>query len=161
VLYLILTFRLRSVIFLDKNIISNGMILTSISPVEYAYSCNVTEKSDVYSFGVVLLELVTGKQPIEPEFGDSKDIVYWISQKICSQQDAFEVLDSRISKSFEEQMIQVLKIPVHCTYKVPAVRPNMREVVQMLVDADPCSSSFKTTHKEGTQKNATLGIGIP
>ncbi|KAH9330520.1 hypothetical protein KI387_002628 [Taxus chinensis] len=128
---------------------------------EYAYSCNVTEKSDVYSFGVVLLELVTGKQPIEPEFGDSKDIVSWISQRICSQQDAFELLDSRISKSFEEQMIQVLKIAVRCTYKVPAVRPNMREVVQMLLDADPCSSSFKTTHKEGTEKNATLGIGIP
>eukprot|EP00253_Pinus_taeda_P012251 PITA_12251 len=81
---------------------------------EYARSLNDTEKSDVYSFGVVLLELVTGKQPIEPGFGENKDIVHWISQKIRSQNDALEVLDSRTCKSFQEEMIRVLKIAVHC-----------------------------------------------
>ncbi|GLJ17335.1 hypothetical protein SUGI_0301000 [Cryptomeria japonica] len=113
---------------------------------ENAYCFDVTEKSDVYSFGVVLLELVTGKEPIEPEFGDSKDIVYWISHKI-GQQDTFEVLDPRISKSFEEEMFQFLKIAIRCTCKLPALRPTMREVVQMLLDVDPCTTSLKTTQK--------------
>ncbi|GLJ07058.1 hypothetical protein SUGI_0056730 [Cryptomeria japonica] len=122
---------------------------------EYAHSFEVTEKSDIYSFGVVLLELVTGKKPVEPEFGESKDIVFWISRKICSQQDAFEVLDSRISKHFEEAMVKVLKIAVRCTLKLPALRPTMREVVQMLVNAEPCSSNSKTT-----QKNATMDFGM-
>ncbi|KAK1287843.1 Leucine-rich repeat receptor-like serine/threonine-protein kinase BAM1 [Acorus calamus] len=44
---------------------------------ELAYSTKVTKKSDVYSFGVVLLELVTGRGPIEPDYGNGKDIVYW------------------------------------------------------------------------------------
>eukprot|EP00253_Pinus_taeda_P010240 PITA_10240 len=111
---------------------------------ECAYSLNVTEKSDVYSFGVVLLELVTGNQPIEPEFGENKDIVYWVSHKICSQKDAFEVLDSNICKSFQEEMIKVLKIALHCTYNQPALRPTMREVVHLLLDADPCNINFRS-----------------
>ncbi|KAM0012393.1 putative non-specific serine/threonine protein kinase [Helianthus debilis subsp. tardiflorus] len=29
----------------------------------------MTEKSDIYSTGVVLIELVTRRKPVEPEFG--------------------------------------------------------------------------------------------
>jgi len=105
---------------------------------EYAYSLKVTVKSDVYSFGVVLLELITGRRPIEPEFGENNDIVSWTSGKIYEREDAIVVLDSNISKSFKKEMIQVLKIAVSCTNKLPALRPSMREVVQMLLDADPC-----------------------
>ncbi|KAL5988356.1 hypothetical protein ACLOJK_036120 [Asimina triloba] len=53
---------------------------------EYAYTLKVNEKSDVYSFGVVLLELVTGKQPIDEAcFGESKDIVRWVSDVVASK----------------------------------------------------------------------------
>lgn len=110
---------------------------------EYAYSLKVTEKSDVYSVGVVLLELITGRGPIETEFGENKNIVSWTSGKILKSEDLIAVLDSKISKSFKDQMIQVLKIAVSCTHKLPALRPSMREVVQMLLDADPCKLQVK------------------
>jgi serine/threonine protein kinase len=42
---------------------------------EYGYTLNVNKKSDIYSFGVVILELVTGSRPIDPEFGENKDLV--------------------------------------------------------------------------------------
>ncbi|KAB1201090.1 Receptor-like protein kinase HSL1 [Morella rubra] len=45
---------------------------------EYAYTLRVNEKSDIYSFGVVVLELVTGRLPVDPEFGE-KDLVKWVS----------------------------------------------------------------------------------
>ncbi|GLJ17330.1 hypothetical protein SUGI_0300900 [Cryptomeria japonica] len=128
---------------------------------EYAYSLKVTERSDIYSFGVVLLELVTGKKPTEPEFGENKDIVYWVSRNICTQEGVFKVLDSRISKSYQEEMIQVLKIAVHCTYKLPALRPSMREVVNMLLDADPCSGNFKSQQKEKVLKLKPCVIDMP
>lgn len=32
---------------------------------EYASSGKLTERSDVYSFGVVLLELITGRKPVD------------------------------------------------------------------------------------------------
>ncbi|KAL5776309.1 hypothetical protein ACOSP7_009235 [Xanthoceras sorbifolium] len=118
---------------------------------ELAYTLKVTEKSDVYSFGVVLLELVTGRSPVEEEYGDAKDIVYWVSTHLNDRENVLKVLDDELaSESNQEDMIKVLKIAVLCTSKLPTLRPSMRDVVKMLVDADPCSyrspdsSSYKT-----------------
>nr|XP_010930577.1 receptor protein-tyrosine kinase CEPR2 [Elaeis guineensis]XP_010930578.1 receptor protein-tyrosine kinase CEPR2 [Elaeis guineensis]XP_019708443.1 receptor protein-tyrosine kinase CEPR2 [Elaeis guineensis]XP_019708444.1 receptor protein-tyrosine kinase CEPR2 [Elaeis guineensis] len=105
---------------------------------ELAYSLKITEKSDVYSFGVVLLELLTGHSPIEPQFGEGKDIVYWVSTHLNGQKVA-EVLDPMVSTSAEDDMMKVLKIAILCTTKLPTLRPTMREVVKMLIDADPCT----------------------
>ncbi|WOL14269.1 receptor-like protein kinase HSL1 [Canna indica] len=109
---------------------------------ELAYSAKVTEKSDVYSFGVVLLELLTGCGPVEPHFGEGKDIVYWVSAHL-DQQSVSEVLDSRVLSSEEDCMMKVLKVAVLCTTKLPNLRPTMREVVNMLIDADPCNAPTK------------------
>lgn len=110
---------------------------------ELAYSFKATEKSDVYSFGVVLLELATGLRPVEEEFGEGKDIVDYVLFKI--QQDGRNlrnVLDKQgLSSNEEESMIKILKMGLLCTTKLPSLRPNMREVVRKLEDADPCVSN--------------------
>eukprot|EP00268_Persea_americana_P056494 TRINITY_DN6671_c0_g1_i3.p1 TRINITY_DN6671_c0_g1~~TRINITY_DN6671_c0_g1_i3.p1 ORF type:complete len:966 (-),score=205.83 TRINITY_DN6671_c0_g1_i3:284-3181(-) len=105
---------------------------------ELAYSLKVTEKSDVYSFGVVLLEIVTGKKPIESEYGEGKDIVNWVSTHLNDRKDIVELLDRRVSLHNEDEMMKVLKVALLCTTKLPSVRPTMREVVKMLIDVDPC-----------------------
>lgn len=105
-----------------------------------AYTLKVTEKSDVYSFGVVLLELITGRRPIDEAYGEGKDIVYWVWKHLNDRENVLKVLDSKIrSESVQEDMIKVLKIAILCTTKLPNLRPNMREVVKLLVDADPCN----------------------
>ena len=105
---------------------------------EYAYSSKTTTKCDVYSFGIVLMELITGKKPVEAEFGENKNIIYWVSNKVDTKEGAMEVLDKRVSASFKDEMIQVLRIAIRCTYKNPALRPTMKEVAQLLIEADPC-----------------------
>lgn len=49
---------------------------------EYASSGKLTGKSDVYSFGVVLLELITGRKPVDQSqpLGD-ESLVEWVSSK--------------------------------------------------------------------------------
>ncbi|KAF5445614.1 hypothetical protein F2P56_034656 [Juglans regia] len=106
---------------------------------EYAYTSKATTKCDVYSFGVVLMELITGKKPVEPEFGESKNIIYWVSKNVDTKEGALEVLDKRLSELFQDEMIKVLLIAIRCTYKAAALRPTMKEVVQLLIDADPCA----------------------
>ncbi|KAJ6671065.1 RECEPTOR-LIKE PROTEIN KINASE HAIKU2 [Salix viminalis] len=104
---------------------------------EYAYTCKVNEKSDVYSFGVVLMELVTGKRPIEPEFGENKDIVCWVCSKLESKESVIEVVDSNISEVFKGDAMKMLRIAIHCTSRIPALRPSMRMVVHMLEEVEP------------------------
>ncbi|PIM97289.1 Non-specific serine/threonine protein kinase [Handroanthus impetiginosus] len=105
-----------------------------------AYSPKITEKSDVYSFGVVLLELVTGKSPVEEDFGDGKDIVYWVSTHLHNRENVLEVLDQKVTSDLvEDDMIKFLKIATLCTTKLPNLRPTMKEVVKMIIDAEPCT----------------------
>ncbi|CAL4978835.1 unnamed protein product [Urochloa decumbens] len=98
---------------------------------EYAYTLRVNEKSDTYSFGVVLLELVTGKPPVDPEFGE-KDLVKWVCSTV-EQKGVEHVVDSRLDMAgFKEEMVRVLNIGLLCASSLPINRPAMRRVVKML-----------------------------
>lgn len=115
---------------------------------EMAYSLKLTEKSDVYSFGVVLLELVTGRRPIEDEYGEGKDIVYWASTHLDTRDNVAKILDPKVStKQYEDNIFKVLRIATLCTSKLPNLRPTMKEVVKMLIDAEPSNS--RSSEKDG------------
>ncbi|XP_076899554.1 receptor-like protein kinase 7 [Bidens hawaiensis] len=105
---------------------------------EYGYTYRVDEKSDVYSFGVVLMELVTGKKPIEAMYGENKDIVYWVCSKLKNKESVLSLVDSSMGEAYKEETIKVLKIAIMCTSSMPTLRPTMRAVVKMLEEADPC-----------------------
>lgn len=124
---------------------------------EYGYTYRVDEKSDVYSFGVVLMELVAGKRPIEPEYGDNKDIVSWVCGQLKNKETVLSVVDSTIIEAYKEDAIKVLKIAILCTARLPALRPTMRNVVQMLEDAEPCKLVSIIVSKEGNGKKEELG----
>ncbi|KAK9110824.1 hypothetical protein Sjap_018884 [Stephania japonica] len=123
---------------------------------EYAYTYKVNEKSDVYSFGVVLMELVTGKRPIEPEYGENKDIVYWVCGRMTSRESILGLVDSSIPIAVREDAVKVLRVAVLCTTRLPALRPSMRAVVQMLEDAEPCRLITIAIDKSNSRKHAQL-----
>ncbi|XP_060186207.1 leucine-rich repeat receptor-like protein kinase PXL1 [Lycium barbarum] len=112
---------------------------------EYGYTLKVDEKSDIYSYGVVLLELVTGKMPLDSSFGDqSIDIVEWVRRKVNNKASE-EALDADVAgqcKHVHEEMLLVLKIALLCTAKLPKERPSMRDIITMLGEAKPRRKSI-------------------
>ncbi|KFK39298.1 hypothetical protein AALP_AA3G226400 [Arabis alpina] len=106
---------------------------------EYAYTTKVNEKSDVYSFGVVLMELVTGKKPVETEFGENRDIVMWVwsKSKDMNREKMMELIDPIIEYEHKEDALKVLTIALLCTNKSPQARPFMKSVVCMLKKTEP------------------------
>lgn len=92
----------------------------------------MNEKSDVYSFGVVILELVTGKLPVDPEFGE--DLVKWVCSTM-EKKGVDHVIDPKLDIFFKDEMCWVLHIGLLCTSALPINRPSMRQVVKMLLEA--------------------------
>lgn len=106
----------------------------------------MTEKSDVYSFGVVLMELITGKRPNDPSFGENRDIVKWITETALSPAeegstntearcvDVSQFVDPRLNPSTSdyEEIEKVLNVALLCTSVFPINRPSMRRVVDLL-----------------------------
>lgn len=98
------------------------------------------KKSDIYSFGVILLEIITGKKSVEPEFGEGNSIVDWVRSKLKTKEDVEEVLDKSRGRScslIREEMKQMLRIALLCTSRNPTDRPPMRDVLLILQEAKP------------------------
>lgn len=100
-------------------------------PPEYYQSFRCTTKGDVYSYGVVLLELISGKRPIDPsEFGDDNNLVGWAKQLNRDKKNS-EILDPEllIDQSAESELCHYLRIAFECLDDRPLRRPTMIQVM--------------------------------
>ncbi|XP_039141371.1 LOW QUALITY PROTEIN: receptor-like protein kinase 2 [Dioscorea cayenensis subsp. rotundata] len=99
---------------------------------EYGYMMKITEKSDVYSYGVVVLEVLTGKQPIDPTIPDGLHVVDWVRRKRGNNQEVLDLsLRGRPATEVEE-MLQALGVALLCVNPMPDERPTMKDVAAML-----------------------------
>ncbi|CAN8235447.1 unnamed protein product [Cochlearia groenlandica] len=101
-------------------------------PPEYGQAWVATLRGDVYSFGVVMLELLSGKRPMEvfkPKM--SRELVSWVHymRKEGKAEEVFDPL-MRGSGYNESEMISVLDIACLCVNQNPMKRPNIQQVVE-------------------------------
>ena len=105
---------------------------------EYAMWGKVSESCDVYSFGILLLELVTGRKPIEKLPGGIKRTITEWAEPFIVKERFKDLLDPKIRGNFNEsQLRQVIHIAALCVQGEPEKRPNMKEVVNLLKGYEP------------------------
>ena len=124
---------------------SSLILIVHLNSAKYAYTLQVDEKSDIYSYGVLLMELISGKRSVDSEFGEGNSIVDWVRSKMKRKEGTKDVLDEHAGgscSSVREEMICVLKIAMPCTSRNPSNRPSMRDVVSMLLEAEPKRKSL-------------------
>ncbi|KAH0901715.1 hypothetical protein HID58_041218 [Brassica napus] len=103
---------------------------------EYGYTLRIDEKSDVYSFGVVLLELITGRRPLDKFGEEGIDIVQWsMIQTNCNRQGVVKIIDQRLSNVPLGEAMELFFVAMLCVQEHSVERPTMREVVQMISQA--------------------------
>ncbi|KAI3456731.1 hypothetical protein Pfo_013394 [Paulownia fortunei] len=112
-------------------------------PPEYYQSFRCTTKGDVYSYGVVLLELLSGKKPIDTlEFGDDNNLVGWAKQ-LHRDKKSHEILDPDLitSLSGDAELYHYLKIAFECLDDKPYRRPTMIQVMAKFKELQADSES--------------------
>ncbi|KAJ1268988.1 hypothetical protein BS78_07G175500 [Paspalum vaginatum] len=102
---------------------------------EYASMQRITEKSDVYSFGVVVLEILTGRHPLDPTLPGGTHLVQWVREHVHAKRGTAELLDPRLRGKPEAQvqeMLQVFSVAMLCIAHRADDRPAMKDVVALL-----------------------------
>ncbi|KAL6651823.1 hypothetical protein ACP70R_010748 [Stipagrostis hirtigluma subsp. patula] len=102
-------------------------------PPEYGQSPVATYKGDIYSFGIVLLELLTGRRPVDmcrPK--GSRDVVSWVLQMREEGRETEVFHPSIHHKENESQLVRVLEIACLCVTAAPKSRPTSQQLVAWL-----------------------------
>ncbi|GAB4848863.1 hypothetical protein Ancab_003657 [Ancistrocladus abbreviatus] len=104
---------------------------------EYAASGKLTEKSDVFSFGVMLLELITGRRPVDPKMSYMEDSLVDWARPLLSQalQDGNfnELADPKLERNYNSQeMARMVACAAASIRHSAKRRPKMSQVVRAL-----------------------------
>lgn len=102
---------------------------------EYAMTGHLLVKSDVYSYGVVLLELLSGRKPVDmTQPPGSENLVTWARPLLTDRDGLQQLVDPSMpaaSYGFEK-LAKAAAIASMCVHVEASHRPFMGEVVQAL-----------------------------
>ncbi|KAB1226167.1 Proline-rich receptor-like protein kinase PERK4 [Morella rubra] len=103
---------------------------------EYASSGKLTEKSDVFSYGVMLLELITGRRPVDPSSLMEDSLVDWARPLMTQALDEGqygELVDPRLENNYNpNEMARMVASAAACIRHSARKRPRMMQIVRAL-----------------------------
>ncbi|XP_016651799.1 PREDICTED: proline-rich receptor-like protein kinase PERK4 isoform X2 [Prunus mume] len=131
---------------------------------EYASSGKLSEKSDVFSFGVMLLELITGKRPVDPSNAMDDSLVDWarpLLNRSLEEGNHLELVDIRLDNNFNPQeMARMVACAAASIRHSARKRPKMSQIVRAL-EGDVSLDDLNEGTKPGQSSmfNAAAGGG--
>jgi len=124
---------------------------------EYAMWGKVSESCDVYSFGILLLELISGRKPIEKLPGGLKRTITEWAEPLISRGKFRELVDPKLRGNFDEkQLKQAINVAALCVQSEPEKRPNMKQVVNLLKGYESEEKKVSVTRIDSIKYNEEL-----
>ncbi|KAF7153087.1 hypothetical protein RHSIM_Rhsim01G0009100 [Rhododendron simsii] len=98
----------------------------------------VSENCDVYSYGILLMELLTGRKPIQKLPGEGKRTITEWAEPLITKGRYRELGDPCLRGNFDKnQMKHFVNVAALCVQHEPDKRPTMKEVVGLLKGYEP------------------------
>ncbi|KAK9154052.1 hypothetical protein Sjap_001532 [Stephania japonica] len=120
----------------NSNVIATAGALGYRAP-ELSKLKKASTKTDVYSLGVIILELLTGKSPGEAMNG--VDLPQWVASIVKEEwtNEVFDLELMRDASTSGDELLNTLKLALHCVDPSPAARPDVQQVLQQLEEIKP------------------------
>ncbi|KAK4427339.1 Receptor-like serine/threonine-protein kinase ALE2 [Sesamum alatum] len=118
----------------NKHISTHVMGTFGYLAPEYAMTGHLLVKSDVYSYGVVLLELLTGRKPVDlSQPPGQENLVAWARPLLANKEGLETIIDPSLRSDVPlDNFAKVAAIASMCVQPEVSHRPFMGEVVQAL-----------------------------
>ncbi|RRT43590.1 hypothetical protein BHE74_00007094 [Ensete ventricosum] len=133
----------------SSNVIATASALGYRAP-ELSKLKKANAKTDIYSLGVIVLELLTGKSPADAT--DGVDLPQWVAS-IVKEEWTNEVFDLELMKDATgtasgDELLNTLKLALHCVDPSPAARPEAHQVLQQLEQIKPEAADAVASSKD-------------
>ncbi|VAI24565.1 unnamed protein product [Triticum turgidum subsp. durum] len=129
---------------------------------EYASTGMLTERSDVYSFGVLLMEIITGRSPVDyTRSAGEVNLIEWLKNMVAERK-AEEVVDPKLpERPSPKALKRALLVALRCVDPDGHKRPKMGHVIHMLEmeDLNPRDQDRKPRRDAATDRSSSMEDG--
>ncbi|GFP91489.1 probable serine/threonine-protein kinase at1g01540 [Phtheirospermum japonicum] len=116
---------------------------------EYACTGMLNEKSDIYSFGILIMEIITGRSPVDySRPAGEVNLVDWLKTMVGNRKSE-EVIDPKIpERPATKALKRVILVALRCVDPDAQKRPKMGHVIHMLESEDLLSRDERKIGRE-------------
>ncbi|OMO56044.1 hypothetical protein COLO4_35819 [Corchorus olitorius] len=100
---------------------------------EYFMHGKMSDKIDVYAFGVILLELLSGRKPIDNDSPKGQQSLVMWAKPILMDSNVSQLLDPQLGSDYDSDQIERMTLAATlCIRRAPITRPQISLILKLL-----------------------------